>query len=69
MSSDLKGVPVEGKCGDLLEKYFLSDFRYAYRRYRGVVLPTRYEAFAERIENLEVRDDDIWVISYPKTGN
>lgn len=69
MMQDLKGEPIEGDCGALMEKFFLSNFRVGYRRYRGVTLPTRYEAFAERVENMTVRDDDVWVISFPKTGN
>ncbi|KAL0270671.1 UNVERIFIED_CONTAM: hypothetical protein PYX00_008005 [Menopon gallinae] len=68
MTKDLTGQPIEGECGSLLEKYFLSDFRAAYRRYRGVTLPTRHEAFAERVENMAVRDEDVWVVSFPKTG-
>ena len=39
-------------------------------RYENGVALTRYYAqfMADRIYNLEVRADDIWVVSYPKTG-
>lgn len=33
------------------------------------ILPSSYLAFADEIENFEVRDSDIWVITYPKSGN
>ena len=34
-----------------------------------MVLSRHYAQFmADRIYNLEVRADDIWVVSYPKTG-
>lgn len=68
MSEDLKGQPLDGECAKLLQEHFVSDFRYGYKKYRGVVLSERYQTFADKIENLEVRDDDIWVMSYPKTG-
>ena len=43
---------------------------YDFIRYEnGVVLSRHYAQFmADRIYNLEVRADDIWVVSYPKTG-
>lgn len=68
MSQDLNGKPIEGECGELLKKYFLSDFRFGYKKYRGVTLPTRHEVFAKEVEELTVRNDDVWVVSYPKTG-
>lgn len=34
----------------------------------GVVLPGNYKNYAQRILDLEVREDDIWVISFPKCG-
>ncbi|CAI6367788.1 unnamed protein product [Macrosiphum euphorbiae] len=33
-----------------------------------VVLPVNYKKFEQCIEDMDVRDDDIWVCSYPKTG-
>lgn len=34
----------------------------------GCMLPRTYLRHAERIRNLEVRPDDVWVISFPKCG-
>ena len=36
----------------------------------GVLLPRLFvtDNWAERIRNFEVREDDIWILSYPKTG-
>lgn len=68
MSDASRGEPIHGECRELLEKNFLSELRAEYRRYRGVTMPISHEAFAEKIENMEVRDDDVWVVSYPKTG-
>lgn len=66
--SDLKGEPIGGECGELLKKYFINDFRFGYKRYRGVTMPVSFEPYMDKIENLIVREDDIWVMSYPKTG-
>ena len=32
------------------------------------VLPKVYQKYEKRIKNLEVRDDDIWISSFPKCG-
>lgn len=34
----------------------------------GFVVSTYHKNFIDMIENFEVRDDDIWVCSFPKTG-
>lgn len=34
----------------------------------GVYLPNEYKRIANAIENFEVRDDDIWVCSFPRSG-
>lgn len=32
------------------------------------VLPEKFQAFADRIRNFEVYDDDVWIITFPKCG-
>lgn len=34
----------------------------------NVLLPPKYVEIGERIMNLEVRPDDVWLASYPRTG-
>ncbi|XP_065214235.1 sulfotransferase 1B1-like [Planococcus citri] len=34
-----------------------------------VLLPPKYQEIGERIFNLKVKDDDLWLISYPRTGS
>ncbi|OXU28963.1 hypothetical protein TSAR_015793 [Trichomalopsis sarcophagae] len=36
--------------------------------YKGLFVPDTYPVIADSVENFEVRDDDIWVCSFPKTG-
>ncbi|XP_069695754.1 luciferin sulfotransferase-like isoform X2 [Periplaneta americana] len=59
---------VDGELGDILLKYFTSEFRTGYVKLRGFVLPEYFKKFAQRVEDLEVRDDDLWIVSFPKTG-
>lgn len=52
----------------LLAKTFTNEFRTGYISVDGVCLPEHYLKFADSIENLEIREDDTWVCSFPKTG-
>ena len=36
--------------------------------YKGTFLPKKFCKFAESIENFQVRDDDIWLCSFPRSG-
>ena len=33
-----------------------------------VLIKKYYDEYAERIKNFEVREDDVWVVTYPKCG-
>lgn len=68
MPAALEYTSVGGKEEELLNKHFITVFRHGYIRCQGTVLPVYYKEFAEEIFNLEVRDDDVWVCSFPKTG-
>ena len=37
-------------------------------QWNGVRLPTKFLKFADRIYNMEVRPDDMWVVTYHKCG-
>lgn len=55
-------VTIDPKTTDQLP--FPRDYKYF-----PCLLPKKYLQFSDRIDNFEVRPDDIWVIGYPKTGN
>jgi hypothetical protein len=59
---------VDGDLGDVLLKKFTNCFRSGYIKSRGYILPESYKKCGQRVEELEVRDDDLWVVSFPKTG-
>jgi estrone sulfotransferase len=59
---------VDGELGDILSKKFTNAFRSGYVKIHECILPGNYKKFAQKIEELQVRDDDLWVVSFPKTG-
>ncbi|XP_067007720.2 luciferin sulfotransferase [Anabrus simplex] len=66
-------VPVEaslGKCDNLLLQYFLNQFRKGYIRAgpHKVVLPVYHLNFAKALDDMEIRNEDVFVVSHPKTG-
>lgn len=68
MSGSLVYERLDGKCAEYLKKYFTSFFRTGYVRCKGFVLPKYFENFGDRIRRMEVRPDDVWVCSVPKSG-
>lgn len=63
-------IQVEGDANldQMLRERFTSEFRKGYVTMDGICLPQRYEEFAKAIEDFQVKDDDVWVCSFPKTG-
>lgn len=59
---------IDGDVGDMLLKNFTNCFRSGYVKSRGYVLPEYYKKFWQKVEEFEVRDDDLWVVSFPKAG-
>ncbi|CAI6368354.1 unnamed protein product [Macrosiphum euphorbiae] len=48
--------------------YFRKKDQTELMKSNDVVLPNFYEKFGQLIEDFDVRDDDIWVCGFPKTG-
>ncbi|GJQ87475.1 hypothetical protein Trydic_g19236 [Trypoxylus dichotomus] len=38
------------------------------KNYTEAILPVKFDDYKEDIENFEIRDDDIWVASFPRSG-
>uniref|UniRef100_A0A8D8Q3E7 Uncharacterized protein n=1 Tax=Cacopsylla melanoneura TaxID=428564 RepID=A0A8D8Q3E7_9HEMI len=57
-----------GEIKQLLQSTFTNSFRKGYVRTREVCLPEYYKDFGDQILDMDVRDDDVWMCSFPKSG-
>lgn len=44
------------------------NFHQSFSLFNGYVLPDEFESQMNKILNMDVKDDDIWVCSFPKAG-
>ncbi|XP_012265273.2 luciferin sulfotransferase [Athalia rosae] len=60
--------PADQDTVDLIKKHYPSDVEFKYVRINGVLLSEYYLKSIDLVENFRIRDDDVWVCSFPKTG-
>lgn len=53
---------------EILNKHFLNEFRTGYIKIDNFLLPEYFKEFSDSVESFEVKNTDIWVCSFPKTG-
>lgn len=53
---------------DLVEKCLITENRRGYYNIRGHVMPISFQKTIKLIEDFEVRENDIWVVTFPKSG-
>lgn len=56
---------------DKLEEYRNEHFNSIcnkHKVFKGCVMSAELEKIEEEIYNMEVREEDVWVISFPKSG-
>lgn len=68
MSSRLEYKPLEGKSAEYLNSHLTNIFRQGYISCENVVLPEYFQSFGDRIQEMNVKSDDIWLCSFPKSG-
>lgn len=52
----------------ILKETFTTKYRTGYIKCDGFMFPQSIKNFADRIRAVEIRDDDIWVCTFPKAG-
>ena len=52
----------------LKEAYPVSALNDLVRYNNGILMPREFEPVAEQLYNFELRDDDIWIVTFPKAG-
>lgn len=59
---------IDGKYGEKLDRMF--DVKNSFIRVEPgrCVLPPHYALFGPKIRDMEIREDDVWMVSYPRTG-
>lgn len=61
--------PLGGKAGEKLDNFFQRKNCFIEVNPGNVIMPKKYQDISEEIINSDVRPDDIWMISYPRSGN
>lgn len=58
----------KGVFGELLEKIFDRKDGYVKTNPGNIVMPIKYCEFGDEILKSNVRKDDVWVVSFPRSG-
>lgn len=53
---------------DLVQKCLIGEKRSGFCTFRGHTMPNTFEQSIKLIEDFEVRESDIWVVTFPKSG-
>lgn len=53
---------------EYLQKHFTSCFREGYGQFNGCLLPIAYKNMEQEIDDWEVREQDVWIVTFPKAG-
>lgn len=68
MSNKLEYEKPEGKLFEYLTFNLTNVFRQGYISCRNVILPEYFQSFGDKIQEMNIRSDDVWVCSFPKSG-
>ncbi|KAL5235519.1 hypothetical protein ACI65C_002929 [Semiaphis heraclei] len=66
--ADITYSSVDNEVSDILNKCFVTSFRNGHIKANDFMLPVNFKKFGQCILDMDIRDDDIWVCSYPKSG-
>lgn len=60
--------PLNGPIGDKLDSFFQRKGSFVEVNPGKVIMPRKYKDICDEILDSHVREDDVWMISYPRTG-
>lgn len=69
MAPNLIFDKIDGEYGEILNEVFVNQFRTGYLSVQGCILPEYFREFGDDIRNSNVRNNDVWICSFPKCGN
>lgn len=61
-------TPLRGLVGDKLDKFFQRENGFVEVNPGKVIMPRKYTDICNEILDTKVQTDDVWMISYPRTG-
>lgn len=53
---------------EYISKYFKSPFHTGFTEINGHILTNSYRNIKEKVDNFNVRDQDVWIVTFPKAG-
>lgn len=70
MSVNCKRIIPTSTYDNMLYKYITNEYRKSYVEVgpNKIIMPEYYSKIADSIDNFEVRNSDIWIVTHPKTG-
>lgn len=68
MTNKVTCSPLLGTVGEKLDSFFQRKNCFIQVNPGHVIMPKKYQDISDEIINSDVRQDDVWMISYPRTG-
>lgn len=59
----------ESELEDIRKKKFTCSFMKGYVEVENFNLPQNYLQLKDKIDNLEINEEDVWICGFPKSGN
>lgn len=66
--ADITYSNVDNEMPSIQNNFYNKLYQTGFKKTNDVVLPVYYKKLEQCIEDMDVRDDDIWVCSFMKTG-
>lgn len=68
MTNKVTCNPLVGTVGEKLDSFFQRKNCFIEVNPGHVIMPKKYQDISDEIINSDCRHDDVWMISYPRTG-